>query len=1029
MKITRIFSGSMTGRILRAIIVFGILPFVLVSAWVVYQQSQNLQREARVQLQERAFDYAQNLNVFIDELQRDAAAIAGLIPLSSKSAEDQTQYLIDISAQYPEYGQVAYVGLDSYIQAASKPIELVSIAKIPSFQTAANEGRQDWVIAPALFNPTLVMHMHTPIFEAGELVGVFGSPVPLPRLVEIVTSGAIDDDLHSQTAYVVDDLGRILLHPDPDYVAGSETASWYTQMPTVPQTLSYEVDGVSYLAAAAPIPDLGWTMVVEWPYAEVVAPATRASQVSLVTLGLTIFLGLAGAVFTSGTLTKPLRNLVQAANAFGAGEADVPLPDPEKSGEEIGVLIDTFEEMRQSVTDREHKLHESEQRTTALLNALPDVLLRIDHTGSIVDCQYPNPTADGRCERSKGRQFFSFLDEFTNPESQTKALRALQATRDTGTVQVAEIEFGSDRAATEIRFSPGGNDAVLAIMRDVDAQRAAQRMVRKQGLAMQSASDGMAILNEDNQFTYVNAAYARIHGYETYSDLIGRPLSAMFPTQTFKAIEREILTLAVNSGDWREELVGLRRDNTTFHCEASFARIETGELICVVRDISERKAVEQLLSKERESLALRTAELQSANEDLAQTLESRDNFLAVVSHELRTPLNSILGMTETMGSGMYGDLTERQQRAVGRAHTSATHLLGLINDILSFAKSEAGQLTVNKDAVDLNALCLSSLDMIRDAADKKSLGVYYEFPDHIHTVQGDAQRLRQIIVNLLSNAVKFTPEKGRIGLQVRGSVPNEQLIISVWDTGIGIAPDDMGGLFQPFVQVDSKLSRKYDGTGLGLSLSKRLANLHDGDIVVESEVGKGSRFTLVLPWEVDKTNALGAPVNESSIVARGTGRLIAELPDVDHAHHGTEELSQVTPATEIEPIGVNVPQKEMQILLAEDNDLNVETISEFLEMGGYQVLVAGNGQDVLDLLETHQPDIILMDVQMPVMDGLQATRAIRKQEHLSELPIIAITGMAMEGDAKRCLDAGATDYLSKPLSMQTMLDVIAKYTA
>ncbi len=328
--------------------------------------------------------------------------------------------------------------------------------------------------------------------------------------------------------------------------------------------------------------------------------------------------------------------------------------------------------------------------------------------------------------------------------------------------------------------------------------------------------------------------------------------------------------------------------------------------------------------------------------------------------------------------------------------------------------------------------------MVRDAADSKSLALYYDCPEHVHTAFGDTQRLRQIIVNLLSNAVKFTPKSGRVGLQVRGSIPHQKLLISVWDTGIGIADDDMHALFQPFVQVDSKLSRKYDGTGLGLALSRRLAHLHDGEIVVDSEAGRGSRFTLVLPWQ-PQTDALTQvrTIPSTSDLLRGAEPLLAELPSVAMAHQGATLLSRLQPTSKDFPdkpevVEVVIPvtdQTETLILLAEDNELNVETITEFLELSGYRLMVAGNGEEVLTLVEQTIPDIILMDVQMPIMDGLTATRTLRKTDAYAEIPIVAITGMAMPGDAQKCLDAGATDYLSKPLNFKEMIATIERYTA
>ncbi len=1000
MNISRFLPRTLARQILRVVILFGILPIALISSLIVLQQSRTLRSEANVQLQERAFDYAQNLNVFIDELQRDAASIAELIPLAGKTAGEQTALLQRINAEYPEYGQLAYVGLDSFIQAASKDIELVSIAKIESFGTAATQGKQDWVIAPALFNPKLVMHMHTPIYQDDEQVAVLGSPVPLPRLVEIVTSGVVAADTHHQVAYVVDEQGRILLHPDPDYVAGSELAAWFDGMPKATGIMQYEVADVTYLAAAAPIPDLGWTMVVEWPLEEVFAPVTRASQLALAGLGISILLGLIGASIMSQTVSRPLRELVSAAQAFGHGDAEVPLPVATRGSEEVGVLISSFDEMRSSVSERETELRQSEQKNQALINAFPDSLLQVDAEGNIVGCHFTTEEPGHVIADLIGTPFAAFLARWVDDAVKAKMLTSLATTRDTGVVEIQEIEVGPSKAATEIRFVTGADENVLVIMRDVSEQRSAERVIRKQGLAMQSANDGMAILDQQQRFTYLNEAYALMHGYSPAKTLIGKQLMQMYGQGAFKQISREVLPSLDKTGKWRGEMVGLRRDGRTFHSEVSFARLDSGETICVVRDISERKIAEQMLREEREKLtervAERTADLQSANEDLVRSLKSKDDFLAVVSHELRTPLNAIINMTETMTDEVYGPLNETQHAVVRNADSSATHLLGLIDDILTFAKSEAGELVVELEDTNIDDICNTCLEMIRDESVRKDITVTYDKFAALELVTADGKRLRQILVNLLSNAVKFTPAGGEIGLQVRAAPAHKKIVFSVWDSGIGISKDKFGQIFEPFVQVDSELSRQYNGTGLGLALSKRLAKLQHGDIVVDSTLGEGSRFTLILPWEAPQ--------------------------DFDDTVNRMAKRTQVQKAKSLAPrkvIPAVIPKKP-KILLVEDNAVNVESIALYLKTKGYDLIVATNGEQALELAHKHQPRLVLMDIQMPVMDGLTATRQFRKRPEFAGLPIIAITGLAMKGDAARCYDAGVDDYHTKPLSMRRL---------
>jgi CheY-like chemotaxis protein len=244
-----------------------------------------------------------------------------------------------------------------------------------------------------------------------------------------------------------------------------------------------------------------------------------------------------------------------------------------------------------------------------------------------------------------------------------------------------------------------------------------------------------------------------------------------------------------------------------------------------------------------------------------------------------------------------------------------------------------------------------------------------------------------MLVNLLGNAVKFTLEGGAIGLKVTGDAEARQVRISVWDTGVGIPPEQRERLFKPFVQLDSRLSRQYDGTGLGLALANGMAELHGGHIEIESEVGSGSRFDVILPWDPDAQNLARIPSGKPS----------------------PEDTSPVLPALD-QPL----------VLLVEDNEGNLEMLATYLRIKGCEVLTARNGLEAIALAKDRLPDAILMDVQMPKMDGLEATRRLRADPVLRVTPIIALTALAMTGDRERCLDAGMDDYLSKPVGLKEL---------
>ncbi len=280
----------------------------------------------------------------------------------------------------------------------------------------------------------------------------------------------------------------------------------------------------------------------------------------------------------------------------------------------------------------------------------------------------------------------------------------------------------------------------------------------------------------------------------------------------------------------------------------------------LIEEINRRKQAEmerekalEALQAEKASLAKRveerTADLRVANTELTRALRLKDEFLASMSHELRTPLTAILGISEALQESVYGPLNDKQRKYMRTLENSGNHLLALINDLLDFSRIEAGKLSLEIDTVSVNDVCQVSLQITLDAAHKKQIRVSTTLDHAVETIQADERRLKQILVNLLSNAVKFTPKGGSIKLEVNGDAKNGLVYFSVQDTGIGIAEEDIKYLFDPFVQLDGGLNRAQEGTGLGLSLVHRLTELHKGRISVESQIGKGSRFTISLPWQ------------------------------------------------------------------------------------------------------------------------------------------------------------------------------------
>jgi signal transduction histidine kinase/DNA-binding response OmpR family regulator len=393
----------------------------------------------------------------------------------------------------------------------------------------------------------------------------------------------------------------------------------------------------------------------------------------------------------------------------------------------------------------------------------------------------------------------------------------------------------------------------------------------------------------------------------------------------------------------------------------------------------------------------RTRELIRANAKLEHANRIKDEFLATMSHELRTPLNSILGMSELLLEQRRDPLSAQQQRALSIVESSGRHLLELINDILDVSKIEAGKLVFHPETVEIAQICQASLTFVKTQAMKKSIKLTLEKDKTVSKIHADPQRLKQILINLLTNAVKFTPDHGQVTLEVQADADQDLIQFHVIDTGIGIAVEDLKQLFQPFVQVESKLNRKFEGTGLGLALVQKLTDLQGGSVDVESTVGKGSRFTINLKM------GQAFVARQETLESQGSvGESQAADPAEKSLDHGT-------------------------VLLAEDNLSNVLTMGDYLMSHGYQVAFASDGLEAIAKAIEIQPDIILMDIQMPVVDGLEAIGRLRSDPRFISTPIIALTALAMPGDRERCLEAGANEYLSKPVGLKELVKTIKSF--
>jgi PAS domain S-box-containing protein len=521
---------------------------------------------------------------------------------------------------------------------------------------------------------------------------------------------------------------------------------------------------------------------------------------------------------------------------------------------------------------------------------------------------------------------------------------------------------------------------LVGTVADISARKAEENELHLRDLALQSIEDAVTITDPrqaDNPIIYVNSAFEQMTGWSA-SEVIGKNPRFLQGSDTAISELGKLRTAIAGGQSCEVTLKNYRKDGSSFWNRLRVAPVlnEEGKLMnfvgsCV--DLTDRLELE--------------SELRTVNGNLAETSRLKGAFLAAMSHELRTPLNAILGSSEIIRDGMLGKVTSRQQQHLENITESGNHLLNLINDILDLSKIEAGKEELQFVPVSLRKICDSSVSFVKQAAHEKRIRIETDYGDSDRHVLADQRRLKQVVVNLLSNAVKFTNEGGEVRVGVEGNDQNAE--IRVWDTGIGIAKKDQERLFEPFTQLHDTLDREYSGIGLGLSLVGQLVELHGGQIQVHSEEGKGSCFTVTLP-------------------------LTDHTDDADY----TPAVSPAVPASAVTATRV----AQQRILLAEDNEFNQDTIESFLAAHQYNVTIAKDGGEAVRMAASERPDLILMDIQMPFMDGLEATRQIRATSTNRRVPIIALTALAMPGDEEVCLSAGMDEYLSKPVRMELLLD-------
>jgi len=656
-----------------------------------------------------------------------------------------------------------------------------------------------------------------------------------------------------------------------------------------------------------------------------------------------------------------------------------------------------------ALKETQHLLRNERGFLKTLVRTIPDLIWLKDPDGVFLTCNPKFERLLGAPEVDIiGKTDYDFVDRELADFFRQKDREAMAAGRPK--VNEEWLTYADDghsellqTVKTPMRDGDGRLIGVLGVARDITGQRAAEERLRMLSLTVEQSPASVVITDLDARIEYVNETFCRVTGYRP-EEVIGQNPSVLrterTPPETYPA-----LWAALERGEtWTGEFINKRKDGSLYVELARITPLRQADgrithYLAIKEDITERKRVAAELDRHRhhleELVAERTAQLEAAN-------RAKSTFLANMSHEIRTPMNAIIGLTHL--AQRYCS-NKHQEVLLGKVSAAADHLLSVLDDILDISKIEAGKIHLEQTDFLLERVLGNVVTLVGDQARQKGLRLATEVEAGLPRVLcGDPLRLGQILVNYASNAVKFT-DAGSVVVAVRAEADDEAGLIlrfEVRDSGVGIEPEAMPRLFQVFEQADVSTTRRHGGTGLGLAISKRLAQMMGGEVGVVSEPGKGSTF-----WFTAR-------------LTRGS----AASASIEAAGH---------------PIDTGPEQRLLRdhagkrVLLAEDNPVNQEVIRELLGDAGLKVDTATTGAEAVTMAGRQAYDLVLMDVQMPVMDGLEATRAIRRLPGWADRPILALTANAFDEDRDRCLDAGMNDYLTKPVAPKTLFAQMLKW--